>query len=105
IIDNYEVWRIAYPRDWTAANNLASEYTVVGQYEKAIEVGREAVRLNPDHELPYEVLARAYKRAGRYAESKSLCETAIARHLERWGLHSILYQIAFAQGDTKAMQV
>ena len=103
-IDNYEIWRNAYPRDWIPVNNLGNKYTAVGQYEKAIEVAREAVRLNPNHELPYETLARAYKRATRYAESKSTCENAIAKHLERWGIHSILYQIAFAEGDTPAMQ-
>ena len=103
-IDNYEIWRNAYPRDWIPVNNLANKYTAVGQYEKAIEAGREAVRLNPNHELPYETLSRAYKRATRYAESKSTCENAIAKHLERWGLHSILYQIAFAEADTGAMQ-
>jgi DNA-binding winged helix-turn-helix (wHTH) protein/tetratricopeptide (TPR) repeat protein len=103
-IDNYEIWRNAYPRDWIPVNNLGNKYTSVGQYEKAIEVAREAVRLNPNHEFPYEVLARAYKRATRYAESKSICEDAIAKHLERSGLHSILYQIAFAARDTGAMQ-
>ncbi len=53
-IDNYEIWRAAYPRDWIPFNNLANKYTDLGQYEKAIEVGREAVRLNPNHEFPYE---------------------------------------------------
>ncbi len=104
-IDNYEIWRNAYPRDWIPVNNLANKYTAIGQYEKAIEIGREAMRLNPDHEFPYETLARAYKRATRYAESKSTCEAAIARRLERWGIHSILYQIAFAERNTAAMQV
>jgi DNA-binding winged helix-turn-helix (wHTH) protein/tetratricopeptide (TPR) repeat protein len=103
-IENYEMWRSAYPRDWIPANNLGNKYTDVGQYEKAIDAAREAVRLNPNHEFPYETLARAYKRATRYAEAKSVCEEAIAKHLERWGTHSILYQIAFAEGDTAAMQ-
>jgi tetratricopeptide (TPR) repeat protein len=103
-IDNYEIWRNAYPRDWIPFNNLANKYTAIGQYGKAIEAGRDAVRLNPDHSFPYTVLARAYKRATRYQEAKSICERAIARHLDSWGLHSILYQIAFAERDTGAMQ-
>jgi DNA-binding winged helix-turn-helix (wHTH) protein/tetratricopeptide (TPR) repeat protein len=103
-IETYEIWRSSYPRDWIPVNNLGNKYTSLGQYDKAIEAGREAVRLNPDHVFPYEMLARAYKRATRFAESKSICEAAMARHLERWGLHSILYQIAFAEGDTAAMQ-
>ena len=103
-IENYEAWRSAYPRDWIPANNLANKYTAIGQYGKAIEAGREGVRLNPNHEFPYEVLARACKRATRYAESKSICQEAIAKHLESPGIHSILYQIAFAEGDSGAMQ-
>ena len=103
-IDNYEIWESAYPRDWIPFNNLGNKYTDLGQYEKAIEAAREAVRLNPSHELPYETLARAYKRANRYAEAKSISEAAIAKHLERWGIHGILYQIAFAEGDTAMMQ-
>jgi len=104
LLDNYEVWRNAYPRDWIPANNLANEYTRLGQYDKAIEAAREAVKLNPNHAFPYTVLARAYKRATRYAESKSVCGSAFANHLEGSGLHSILYQIAFAEKDTAAMQ-
>jgi tetratricopeptide (TPR) repeat protein len=103
-IDNYEVWRTAYPRDWIPFNNLGNKYTALGQYEKAIEASREAVRLNPNHEFPYETLARAYKRANRYAEAKSIAESAIAKHLERWGIHGILYQIAFAERDAATMQ-
>jgi tetratricopeptide (TPR) repeat protein len=98
------MWKTAYPRDWIPYNNLDNKYTDLGQYEKAIELGREAVRLNPNHEFPYETLARAYKRTNRYAEAKAICEAAIAKHLERWGLHGILYQIAFAEGDTVTMR-
>ncbi len=103
-IDNYEIWRNAYPHDWIPVNNLANKYTALGQYEKAIEAAGEALRLNPDHLFPREVLARAYKRATRYAESKSVCEEAIAKHQERWATHSILYQIAFAEGNAGSMQ-
>ncbi|MGA2881985.1 MAG: winged helix-turn-helix domain-containing protein [Bryobacteraceae bacterium] len=103
-IDNYEIWRTAYPRDWIPFNNLGNKYTDLGQYEKAIEVSKEAVRLNPNHEFPYETIARAYKRANRYAEAKSIADAAIAKHLERWGIHGILYQIAFAERAAGTMQ-
>jgi tetratricopeptide (TPR) repeat protein len=104
-IENYEIWRNVYPRDWLPVSNLGNVYAEIGQYEKAIEVAQEAVRLNPDHVIPYEVLARAYKRATRYAESKSTCERAISRRLESQSIHRTLYHIAFAQGDTRAMQL
>jgi DNA-binding winged helix-turn-helix (wHTH) protein/tetratricopeptide (TPR) repeat protein len=103
-IDNYEVWRSAYPRDWIPVNNLANKYTDLGQYDKAIEAAREAVRLNPNHSFPYMVLARAYRRANRYSESKAVCESAIDKHLDGWGVHGILFQIAFAEGDFAGMR-
>ena len=104
LIETYDVWKNAYARDWIPVNNLGNEYTKLGQYGKAIEAGREAVKLNPNHSFPYAVLARAYKRANRYAESKAICENAIAKHLDGYGIHSILYQIAFAEGDAAAMK-
>ena len=103
-LDNYEVWKSAYPRDWIPFNNLGNKYTSLGQYDKAIEAGREALRLNPEQTFPYTTLARAYKRATRYAEAKAICERAIAKHLDSDGLHSILYQIAFAEHDAAAME-
>jgi DNA-binding winged helix-turn-helix (wHTH) protein len=59
-IENYELWRQLYPHDWIPASNLTNVYTDLGQYDKAIPHGLDAVRLNPDHSFPYIVLARAY---------------------------------------------
>jgi len=103
-IANYEVWHSAYPREWIPANNLANALTEIGQYDKAIPPAIEAVRLNPDHAFPYVVLARAYKRATRYVESKSICEQAIGKRLDGWGIHSLLFQMAYADRDREAMQ-
>lgn len=101
---NYAMWRIAYPRDWLPARNLAAIYSDIGQNEKAIEAAREAVRLNADNVAPYEALASAYKRACRFAEAKSTCADAIAKGLESWNVHSVLYQVAFVERDTATMQ-
>jgi tetratricopeptide (TPR) repeat protein len=104
VIANYLAWRSAYPREWIPANNLANALTEIGQYDAAIPQALEAVRLNPDHAFPYVVLARAYKRATRYAESKAICEQAIGRRLDGWPIHSLLFQIAYADRDEQAMQ-
>src|SRR5579859_4594568 len=103
-VENYELWTSTYPRDWVPYTNLSNLYTTLGQYEPAITAGREALRLNPDHVLPYEVLARAYKRANRFPESKAICELAIAKKLDDFGIRSILYQIGVAESDAQAMQ-
>jgi tetratricopeptide (TPR) repeat protein len=103
-IENYELWRQLYPHDWIPANNLTNVYTDIGQYDKAIPPGLDAVRLNPDHGFPYIVLARAYKRLGRYPEAKAVCEQAIKKRLDGWSIHSLLYQIAYAGGDTEGIR-
>jgi DNA-binding winged helix-turn-helix (wHTH) protein/tetratricopeptide (TPR) repeat protein len=103
-IANYTAWRSAYPREWIPANNLANLFTEIGQYDKAIPQALDAVRLNPDHAFPYVVLARAYKRSTRYAESKRACEQAIGRRLDGWAIHSLLFQMAYADRDEQAMR-
>src|SRR5260221_6728954 len=47
----------SYPRDYPAYVNLGVVYSTQGQYEKAAEVTRQAMRLAPDHVGPYEALA------------------------------------------------
>src|SRR5262249_38683422 len=40
-IEQLEVWKRTYPRDWEPLNLLANRYTVVGPFDKAIAEGRE----------------------------------------------------------------
>src|SRR5256886_1555663 len=56
-IEALEVWQRTYPRDWTPFNLLANRYTQVGPFEKAIENGHEAVRINPKAAASYVNLA------------------------------------------------
>ena len=46
-IEALELCKQTYPRDAGARNNLGIEYFSIGQYEKAAEEFREALRLNP----------------------------------------------------------
>ena len=99
----YRLWAQTYPQDWLPWAHLANLFTGIAEYDKAIAAGRESLRLNPDHYGPYSVLARAYKRATRFAEAKDIGRRASARGLDGWDLHGILYEIAFAEDDTTTM--
>ncbi len=99
----YRLWAQTYPQDWLPLAHLANLLTGIAEYNEAIAAGRESLRLNPDHYGPYSVLARAYKRATRFAEAKDIGRRAAARGLDGWDMHGILYEIAFAEGDTAAM--
>jgi DNA-binding winged helix-turn-helix (wHTH) protein/tetratricopeptide (TPR) repeat protein len=99
----YTVWAQTYPLDWIPVSNLANLYTDIARYPQAIVAGKNALRLNPGHANPYVVLARAYKRSNRFREAKAICRQAIARGLDGWSVHGLLYEIAFAENDRAVM--
>jgi DNA-binding winged helix-turn-helix (wHTH) protein/tetratricopeptide (TPR) repeat protein len=95
----------AYPgiaKNW---GNLCNLYTQLGEYPQAIGAGERAVLLDPSSSYAAEVLARAYKRAGRYGDAKRVAQAAIAAGRDRAGLHSILFQIAFGERDEARLKV
>jgi len=82
----------------------AVAYVEIGQPEKAIQAGQQALRVNASHALPYASLGRAYERATRFAEAKAICEKAIAEKVDSSWTHQQLYRIAFVEGDEPTMQ-
>jgi tetratricopeptide (TPR) repeat protein len=103
-IETYKLWAEIYPHDFLPFNGLASGYIEIGQLQKAIEAGQEALRVNPNHALPYASLTRAYERASRFPEAKAVCEKALAEKVDSFWTHQVLYRIAFVEGDGTAMQ-
>ena len=99
----YQVWAQTYPQDWLPWAHLANLLTSMARYDDAIAAGREALRLNDDHYGPYSVLTRAYKRATRFADARAIGRLAVAKELDGWDMHGLLYEIAFAEGDAAAM--
>lgn len=103
MIQSYKIWTQTYPQDWPPWANLANLYTDMGEYPEAIEAGKQALRLMPEHGGPYFVLARAYSRATQFDQAKTICAQATAKGLDGSDIHGLLYEIAFAEGDTAAM--
>lgn len=81
---------------WT---NLANLYVQLGQYPQAIDAGEHALRVDPHSAPAAQVLARAYKQAGRFADAKRVADASIAEGKDLWLTHSILFHIAYAEGD------
>jgi DNA-binding winged helix-turn-helix (wHTH) protein/tetratricopeptide (TPR) repeat protein len=99
----YQIWAQTYPHDWLPWAHLANVLAGIARYDDAIAAGREALRLNDDHYGPYSVLTRAYKRATRFPEAKAVGRLAVAKGLDNWDMHGLLYEIAFAEDDTAVM--
>jgi tetratricopeptide (TPR) repeat protein len=99
-----ELWVQGYPRSPVPHMFLAGLiYPVLGQYEKGVEEGREAVRLNPDNPIPYSILMSSYIAINRLDEAKATYRQALGRKLNRPSYHTILYEIAFLQNDAAGM--
>jgi tetratricopeptide (TPR) repeat protein len=99
-----ELCKQAYPRLWTPHTFLSGIiYPVFGQYEKAVEEGREAVRLDPDNPVSYTTLMFSYIALNRLDEAKATYGQGLERKLNFPLLHLALYQIAFLQNDAEGM--
>jgi tetratricopeptide (TPR) repeat protein len=79
-VESCQLWIQAYPRAEMPHQLLAGAiYPVIGQYEKGVEEGREAVRLNPDSSVDYAILTLNYISLNRLDEAKASYEQALAR--------------------------
>ena len=100
----YEVWQQTYPRDWVPYNNLRGLYAVFGKYEKALEEGREAVRLEPGNEDNYFGLGHTYIALNRLDEATAVFKQAEERKLEGGGILWGRYVLAFLKDDAREIE-
>jgi serine/threonine protein kinase/tetratricopeptide (TPR) repeat protein len=99
-----QLWIQAYPRAALPHIYLAGAiYPDTAQYEKAVEHGREAVRLSPNFSPSYYVPISDYISLNRIDEAKATYEEALERKLKSSYFQLTLYQIAFLQNDSAGM--
>jgi tetratricopeptide (TPR) repeat protein len=103
-IEGGEVWKHTYPRYWRPYHALADLYLEVGEFAKAAENGREAVRLNPKIAAAYSNYAGALVYLNRFDEAKQIYQQAFANNLDAREYHWYLYWIAYHANDAAAMQ-
>ncbi len=99
-----QLWIRAYPRMAQPHIYLAGAvYPNTGQYEKAVEAGRQAVRLSPNFSPSYVLPMFDYISLNRIDDAKATYEQALERKLKHSLFHLALYQIAFLQNDAAGM--
>lgn len=103
-IENAELRKRLYPNDPRGFTNLSLGYMETGQFEKVIPESLEALRLDPNSMVPYVQLGGLFIRLNRFAEAGEIFERARLQNIDHTYFHRGLYQIAFASGDTAAMQ-
>lgn len=99
-----QLWIAAYPRSSLPRLILTgSIYPVLGEYDKAVAEGHEAIRLDPNIPAAYGFLMDGYIGLNRLDDAKATYELVRQRKL-RFTLYGlILYQLAFLQNDSVAM--
>jgi len=103
-LDTLELWKRTYPRDSAPHNNLAVKYNELGQFDKAAEEAREAIRLNPNSASGPSLLASSSVGLNRFDEAKEIIRQALSQKLENLRMHQNLYRIAFVQGDAAGLK-
>ena len=100
----YELWTTIYPRDCVPHANLSANYMSMGQYEKALREGQEALRLAPDDVVNYSNLGFAYLLLNRLDEANATLDDALGHGLDGRELRWDIYQVAFLRGDSTQME-
>jgi tetratricopeptide (TPR) repeat protein len=82
---------------------LGTVYGEQGQYEKAAEVTREALRLAPDYAALYVDLTNYGLALQHFDEARQDIHEAQARKMDNFIFHNALYALAFLGADSAAM--
>jgi eukaryotic-like serine/threonine-protein kinase len=92
-----------YPRDFSAPENLSNSYLLIGQFGKAIEAAHEGLAGDPKS-IPLQAnLGEAFIHLNQFAEAKEIFDR-IVQQFDDAQIRTRLFRIAFARGDTAAMQ-
>ena len=98
-----ELWQQTYPRDALAYEWLGIISIDLGNWEKALEEFREAMRLEPNMVANYLNLGQAYMVLNRLEEAEAVYKQAEERKLEAEFLLQNRYWLAFLRGDAAQM--
>jgi tetratricopeptide (TPR) repeat protein len=98
-----ELWQQTYPRDFTAYQRLGGIYAGVGNWEKALEADREALRLEPNYLNNYLNLGDAYTALNRLEEAEAVHKQVDERKLQNEWVLLYRYYLAFLKGNAAQM--
>jgi len=103
-IETLELWKQTYPRDYVPLNNLAVNFSLVGQFDKQLQAALESMKLNPNAASPFTNMAWAYLRLNRFDEAAQVMEQATAQDKVSIGMRGSMYALAYLRDDAKTMK-
>ena len=100
----YFDWIQVYPDDYRPHQNLAANYSDMGQYNKAVEEEKTVLQLQPNNVDAFTSLMGDYLALEQMAKANEVFEQARERKLEHSNLGLYRYYTAFLQNDAETMQ-
>jgi serine/threonine protein kinase/tetratricopeptide (TPR) repeat protein len=92
-----------YPREAGPYARLGEVFSSQGQYEKAIEITRQAVQIAPDSAVWYENLAKYDLALQRFDKARQMIQESQARKFDSDISRLFLYALGFLGADPPAM--
>ncbi|HEX7423280.1 MAG TPA: protein kinase [Terriglobales bacterium] len=100
----YELFKQTYPREITPYINMGVTFYQLGEFDKALAIGQEAIRIEPDEARGYNDAAQGYLGLNRPEEGKAVLLAGLQRNSGFVWAHDVLANIAYAQGDLAEME-
>ena len=97
-IETLELYARTYPNDPVPPNNLAVSYEQSGDFAKAVEHARDAVRIDPNSAGGWANLSYSYLGSNRPDEAWQTQQQALAKFPESDGVHYFTYFTALTLG-------
>ena len=102
-VQAFELWQQTYARDDVPYRRLGLIWLYLGNWDKASEETREAMRLTPNVAMNYVNLGGVYAGLNRLDEAEAVYKQAVERKLENELLLANRYQLAFLKGNAAQM--
>lgn len=64
--------------------NVGLDYLVEDKYDKAIKEFQQAIMLNPDEAMPYNLMGNAYMNQKKYKEALQCCELFVYKAQDKY---------------------
>jgi len=100
----YQQWILSYPRDFVPHSNLGNTYILMGQWDKALPEGLEAVRLEPRVAAGYSNLGQIYIALNLLDEASATFQQALKQKLDAGYLRLWMYYLALLRNDRAGME-
>src|SRR5580693_6511659 len=100
----YQQWILSYPRDFVPHSNLGNTYILMGQWDKALPEGLEAVRLEPRVAAGYSNLGQIYIALNLVDEANATFQQALKQKLDAGYLRLWMYYLDFLRNDRADME-